>query len=27
MRRYRPTDHAALAEICVRTAHEGGDSS
>ncbi|MGW3406104.1 GNAT family N-acetyltransferase [Streptomyces zhihengii] len=27
IRRYRPTDHAALAEICVRTAHEGGDSS
>ncbi|MFB7830894.1 GNAT family N-acetyltransferase [Streptomyces sp. NPDC056056] len=27
IRRYRPTDRVALADICVRTAHEGGDSS
>ena len=27
IRPYRPADRAALAEICVRTAHEGADSS
>ncbi|KQV14605.1 MULTISPECIES: GNAT family N-acetyltransferase [unclassified Kitasatospora] len=27
VRPYRPSDRARLAEICVRTAHEGGDSS
>ena len=27
IRRYRPSDRAALAHICVRTANEGGDSS
>ncbi|MFB7339049.1 GNAT family N-acetyltransferase [Streptomyces hydrogenans] len=27
VRRYRPSDRAELADICVRTAHEGGDSS
>jgi GNAT superfamily N-acetyltransferase len=27
VRRYRPSDRAALADICVRTAHEGGDST
>ncbi|MFI8321641.1 GNAT family N-acetyltransferase [Streptomyces sp. NPDC085529] len=27
IRRYRPSDRARLADICVRTAHEGGDSS
>ncbi|TXS52822.1 GNAT family N-acetyltransferase [Streptomyces sp. t39] len=27
IRRYRPSDRSALAEICVRTAHQGGDSS
>ncbi|MEV6247857.1 GNAT family N-acetyltransferase [Streptomyces sp. NPDC051742] len=27
VRRYRPSDRTALADICVRTAHEGGDSS
>ncbi|MFB7422263.1 GNAT family N-acetyltransferase [Streptomyces hydrogenans] len=27
VRRYRGSDRAELAEICVRTAHEGGDSS
>ncbi|GGK95092.1 acetyltransferase [Planomonospora parontospora subsp. parontospora] len=26
VRPYRATDHAALYDICVRTAHEGGDS-
>lgn len=26
VRPYRPDDHAALYDICVRTAHEGGDS-
>ena len=26
IRPYRPDDHAALYDICVRTAHEGGDS-
>ena len=26
VRAYRPEDRAALADICVRTAHEGGDS-
>jgi len=26
VRRYRPEDHAALYDVCVRTAHEGGDS-
>ncbi|WP_078944723.1 GNAT family N-acetyltransferase [Streptomyces flavochromogenes] len=27
VRRYRPSDRAELADICVKTAHEGGDSS
>lgn len=27
IRRYLPSDRAHLADICVRTAHEGGDSS
>ncbi|MFE2011354.1 GNAT family N-acetyltransferase [Streptomyces sp. NPDC059491] len=27
VRRYRGSDRAELAEICVKTAHEGGDSS
>ncbi len=27
IRRYRPSDRAAVAEICVRTAHRGGDAS
>ncbi|MET9493685.1 GNAT family N-acetyltransferase [Streptomyces sp. NPDC006552] len=27
VRPYRPSDRAALAHVCVRTAHEGGDSS
>ncbi|MFG1748651.1 GNAT family N-acetyltransferase [Streptosporangium sandarakinum] len=26
VRPYRPDDRAALGDICVRTAHEGGDS-
>nr|WP_107049940.1 GNAT family N-acetyltransferase [Streptomyces bicolor] len=26
IRRYRPDDREAVADICVRTAHEGGDS-
>jgi GNAT superfamily N-acetyltransferase len=27
IRRYRPSDRGRLADICVRTAHEGGDAS
>lgn len=26
VRRYRPEDREAVEDICVRTAHEGGDS-
>lgn len=26
VRQYHPDDHAALYDVCVRTAHEGGDS-
>jgi GNAT superfamily N-acetyltransferase len=26
IRPYRPADHAAVADVCVRTAHNGGDS-